>query len=403
LHHQTTKQACILVGGRGTRLGELTTAAPKPLLPVGGRPFLDYLIENVARHNIEEILLLSGYRSAEIETRYHRFTVRGAQVRCIPEAEPRGTAGALWHARSALQDTFFVLNGDTLFDINLLDLTVAEPADWLARIALRFSSNSTQCGQVTLCKDRIIDFAEKRSGGSGIVNAGIYLMRRALIERLDSSFCSLEEQVLPDLAGRGVLFGRVYDRPFIDIGIPQDLAYANQVVPRWLQRPAAFLDRDGVLNRDNGYVHHLDQFEWLSDAKAAIKMLNDRGFFVFVVTNQAGVARGYYTDADVLNLHAWMAAELASIGAHVEGFYYCPHHPDGTDPVFGRACGCRKPAPGLILRALAEWPVCKNRSFLIGDKLSDIDAAKAAGIQGYLLGDGDDLVTAVATITNEHV
>jgi len=396
--HQTAKQACILVGGRGTRLGELTVASPKPLLPVGGRPFLDYLIENVARHNIEEILLLSGYRSADIETRYHDVMIRGARVRCIPEAEPRGTAGALWYARAALQDRFFVLNGDTLFDINLLDLTVAEPADWMVRIALRFSSNRAQRGQVTLRKDQITDFAEKNSADPGIINAGIYFMRRELIEGLRAPTGSLEEQVFPELARRGLLFGRVYDRPFIDIGLPRDLAYANEAVPRWLTRPAAFLDRDGVLNRDKGYVHRPDQFEWMINAKQAVKILNDRGLFVFVVTNQAGIARGYYADEDVVNLHAWVASELASVGAHVDGFYYCPHHPDAADPVYNIACGCRKPDPGLILRALADWPIRREGSFLIGDKISDLDAATAVGIPGHFFQVGEDLATTVTKI-----
>jgi D,D-heptose 1,7-bisphosphate phosphatase len=395
---EMAKQACILVGGRGTRLGKLTAATPKPLLPVGGRAFLDYLIENVARHDVEEVLLLSGYLSAEIEGRYHERTVRGAKLRCIPEGEPRGTAGALWHAREALQDTFFVLNGDTLFDINLLDLAAPEPGEWLALLALRSVSNTAQRGRVTLRKHQIVSFAEKNRKGPGMISAGVYFMRRRLVESLEAGVGSLEEQVFPRLAGKGLLLGRVYERPFIDIGIPEDLAYAEEAVPRWMTRPAAFLDRDGVLNRDKGYVHRPDQFEWLCNAKKAVKMLNDSGFFVFVITNQSGIARGYYGDIDVVNLHAWMAAELALVSAHVDGFYYCPHHPDGADPAYKVLCSCRKPAPGLILRALAEWPVRREGSFMIGDKISDLEAAAAAGIAGHLLQNGDDLAAAAAKI-----
>jgi D-glycero-D-manno-heptose 1,7-bisphosphate phosphatase len=392
------KQACILVGGRGTRLGRLTDRIPKPLLPVGGHAFLDYLLENVARHHIEEVLLLSAYRSAEVETHYHGTMVRGTKVRCIPEGEPRGTAGALWCARQALQDTFLVLNGDTLFDINLLDLAMPRRGEWLARLALRAEAETAQRGRVTLNEDQVTGFAEKDRGGPGIINGGIYFMRRNLIEKLDDTAGSLEEQVFPRLASEGLLLGRVYERPFIDIGILEDLVSAEQAVPHWVTRPAAFLDRDGILNNDQGYVHRLDEFEWMSNAKEAVKILNDSGFFVFVVTNQAGVAHGYYTEADVINLHAWMTTELASVGAHVDGFYHCPHHPNGSIPAYRMVCSCRKPAPGLLIRAFAEWSVRRDGSFVIGDKISDLEAAAAAGIPGYLLQQNEDLAAVVARI-----
>jgi D,D-heptose 1,7-bisphosphate phosphatase len=387
-----------LVGGRGTRLGRLTAGVPKPLLPVGGRPFLDYVLENVARHHIEEVLLLSAYRSADIETHYHGRMVRGAKVHCIPEGEPRGTAGALWSAREALQDTFLVLNGDTLFDINLFDLVTPEPGEWAARLALRDAPEAGQCGRVTLNESQVICFAEKDHSGPSIINGGIYFMRRSVIDDLDSTTGSLEEQVFPQLARENLLLGRVYERPFIDIGLLEDLAYAEQAVPHWVTRPAAFLDRDGILNRDKGYVHRPDQFEWLRSAKEAIKLLNDNGFFVFVVTNQAGIAHGYYTEAHVNSLHAWMTTELASVGAHVDGFYHCPHHPAGGVPAYRTLCRCRKPAPGLLIRAFGEWSVRRAGSFVIGDKRSDLEAAAAAGIPGYLLQDGEDLVTMVAKI-----
>jgi D-glycero-D-manno-heptose 1,7-bisphosphate phosphatase len=156
---------------------------------------------------------------------------------------------------------------------------------------------------------------------------------------------------------------------------------SNAVV---IRRPAAFLDRDGVLNVDTGYVHRWDQIEWIEGAIDAVKMLNDRGYLVIVVTNQAGVAYGYYRESDVVLLHETMNRELRKRGAHIDAFYYCPHHPTRGSSVYVKNCECRKPNPGLIRQALADWPVAADRSFLIGDKQSDVDAAQAAGVHGLL-------------------
>ncbi|MFZ5649808.1 MAG: D-glycero-alpha-D-manno-heptose-1,7-bisphosphate 7-phosphatase [Bacillota bacterium] len=155
-------------------------------------------------------------------------------------------------------------------------------------------------------------------------------------------------------------------------------------------RPAVFLDRDGVLNVDTGYVFRREDFVWVAGAKEAVRLLNEMGYFVFVVTNQSGIARGYYTEADVAFLHRWVNRELNACGARVDAFYYCPHHPEAAVELYRKACSCRKPAPGLILRALKEWPVDRGRSFLIGDKRRDLEAAAGAGLPGYLF-EGPDL------------
>ena len=148
------------------------------------------------------------------------------------------------------------------------------------------------------------------------------------------------------------------------------------------KRPAAFLDRDGVLNVDAGYIHRVDQLEWIAGVPEAVRLLNEAGFAVIVVTNQSGVARGYYDEAAVRRFHAYMQDGLRAQGAHIDAFYYCPHHPEGTVKEFAVDCRCRKPGTGMLEQAAREWPIDRGRSFLIGDKNVDIAAAAAFKIRG---------------------
>ncbi len=179
------------------------------------------------------------------------------------------------------------------------------------------------------------------------INAGIYLMKKSVLEAIGPGFVSLEREVLPVLADQGLLQGRVSEGPFIDIGLPADFARAQQLVPEIVRRPAIFFDRDGVLNEDTGYVHRSDQFHWIPGAREAVRWANDHGYYTFVVTNQAGVAHGYYEEETIHRLHDWMRIELAAEGAHIDSFEYCPFHPQGksratartrTSASPGRAC-----------------------------------------------------------------
>lgn len=156
-----------------------------------------------------------------------------------------------------------------------------------------------------------------------------------------------------------------------------------------MNRPAVFFDRDGVLNEDTGYLYEQANFKWTAGAREAVRSVNDAGYFAFVVTNQSGVARGLYKEADIRALHIWMSGDLAQIGAHVDAFEYCPHHPEGSVELYRTSCTCRKPRPGMITKIMNRFPVDSARSFLIGDKFTDIEAAHGAGIRGYLFEGGN--------------
>lgn len=145
---------------------------------------------------------------------------------------------------------------------------------------------------------------------------------------------------------------------------------------------AIFFDRDGTLNEDVDYLYEPEKFIWVEGAVAAIRWANAHGYIVVVVTNQSGVARGYYDEAAVLRLHDWMNAQLTKHGAHIDAFYYCPHHPEAEIPAYRKPCDCRKPAPGMILRAIREHDIDPAASYLFGDGARDIEAAERAGVKG---------------------
>jgi D-glycero-D-manno-heptose 1,7-bisphosphate phosphatase len=154
------------------------------------------------------------------------------------------------------------------------------------------------------------------------------------------------------------------------------------------QRPAVFLDRDGTLNHDSGYVYRIADFRWLPGVMNAIRRLNDAGYYVFIVTNQSGVARGIYDEAAIRDLHRWMNEELHAADAHVDDIRYCPHHPLGSVAAYRTTCPCRKPAAGMLLDLMNAWPVIREASIMIGDKESDAAAGRAAGIASAIVAAG---------------
>jgi D-glycero-D-manno-heptose 1,7-bisphosphate phosphatase len=365
------------------------------MLEIGGKPFLTYLISEFWRFGFSRFLLLAGYRAESVCDYFARQDAdvpAGVRVSVVAAQELLGTGGALRAVSGCLEREFLLCNGDSLCLFNILRLTAPlETPQGLARMALLRVGRATCRGQA-LFDGRLVRGFSERPGDIGPVcmNTGVCYLRREALQAVPAGKSSLEADLFPRLAERGQLEGElVSPRFFIDLGVPEDLERAASDLPRALCRPAVFFDRDGVLNHDFGYVHRVEDFRWIEGARESILACNEAGYLVFVATNQAGIAKGLYTESEMRVLHAHMQADLREMGAHVDAFAFCPHHPEGLVPELRQTCFCRKPEPGMILRLCREWAIEPAASFLIGDKPSDLQAAEAAGIAGYLFSGGN--------------
>lgn len=234
-------QACILVGGKGTRLGDLTRATPKPLMEIGGGAvFLDIVIGQLARQGFTDIVLLAGYLGDAVRNRYDNKSSSAAGIRVVIEPEPRGTAGALVAAKDLIAPRFLLLNGDSFFDIDLRAFAAHGTADDCeALLALRHVPDASRYGAVALQGDRIVRFAEKReAAGAALINAGICLLQADAVDRVHTLPCSLETDVFPLLVEERRLYGKVCEGYFIDIGLPESLAQARRDLHELARRNA---------------------------------------------------------------------------------------------------------------------------------------------------------------------
>lgn len=393
------EQAVILCGGLGSRLGELTAQTPKPLLPVAGAPFLEALVREISRYGVKRFLLLAAYRSEQIE----RFAVEtparlgrdDLTITVSIEPDQAGTGGALFHARDALDEAFYLFNGDTLLDTRLPDLArLLDDADAIGALALRPLPEAGRYGVTVLEGDHITRFGVRSdAAGPVLINGGVAAFRKTFVDLLKPQG-SFEADVLPGLAESGRLRGLATDGYFIDIGVPEDYARAQTEVPDFQRRPALFLDRDGVLNHDHGHVGSIDRFEWIDGAREAVTLANREGWYVFVVTNQAGIGKGLYGHDDYRAVMNHLRSGVAEVGGWIDDVRYCPDHPEAVIETHRRVSDWRKPAPGMLLDLMRSWPVDVARSLMIGDRETDLQAAAAAGVSSLLFEGGrlDDFI-----------
>jgi D-glycero-D-manno-heptose 1,7-bisphosphate phosphatase len=380
------------------------------LLPVAGRPFVEHLLQEVSRYGFRKATLLAGRFGDQVRATYDGQVIFDLAVDVVVEPSPMGTGGALAFAaaEARLDPEFLLMNGDSWIDMDLVRLVRnweaarTERPGTRAQLLLQTVPDAARYGTVA-AKDGLVTVFQEKSPESanrpGQINAGVYVLDRTILKDVPSDrVTSLETDILPKLVadGRVVSILAPEGSYFIDIGLPDTYLRADQELMRHRRRPAIFLDRDGTLNVDRGYTHKVTDLSWQPDARQAIKYANDAGYYVFVVTNQAGVARGLYNESDVVAFHAEMQSQLYEIGAHVDAFEWCPFHVDGTVAAYRQDSRRRKPSPGMIEDLVDVWPVDMSRSLLIGDSPDDMKAAEAAGLVGirYTGGSLLDLVQA---------
>jgi dTDP-glucose pyrophosphorylase/histidinol phosphatase-like enzyme len=379
----------ILAGGKGTRLGAITQTIPKPMLPIAGdRPFLDYLLEMIERHGYHDILLLGGYLGDVLEAAYDGRRIGNATIRVLREPAPLGTAGALTIARESLDPRFLMMNGDAFFDVNLRALERASQQNGaMATLALRTVADAARYGRVIEEHGSVVAFLEKDLSrpGPGVINGGIYVLKREILDLIQELPCSLEQDIFPTLVERGQIRGREFDGYFLDIGLPETLERGHLELPSIRVRPAAFLDRNALIQFSD---QNPEGFQWISGAIAAIRELNDRGYYVFV-GDPSGGAQGTRVADNAFRLNAAMEQRLAAEGAHVDRFYSEPAYPTDTSSADAIAAGTTKPVSSLVFDATHEWPIVRERSFFVGASGDDMEAARAAGISAHAIPQGD--------------
>jgi dTDP-glucose pyrophosphorylase/histidinol phosphatase-like enzyme len=374
---EAIRQAIILVGGKGTRLGAITRAVPKPMLPIaGGRPFVDYLLEMIERHGYRDIILLAGHLGEALEAAYDRRRIGEATVRVMREPIPLGTAGALTVAREALDPRFLLMNGDAFFDINLRALEqVSQRSGATATLALRTVADASRYGRVIEEDGKVKAFLEKDSSrpGPGVINGGIYVLKGEILDLVRELPCSLEQHVFPALVERGDIAGREFKGYFLDIGLPETLEQGHRELPNVRVRPAAFLDRDALIDTVAGGPIEPDGFRWIAGAVEAVRALNDRGCYVFVVSDSSGPVETSGALDEARRLSAKIQERLAPEGAHVDRFYAA-----GREP-FSRA----------LAEATNEWPIVRERSVFVGTTDGEVEAARRAGLAAHFFDGGD--------------
>ena len=407
----------IMAGGRGTRISELFPDIPKPLIPIDGVPVLEREILSLKEQGFDDFIFTVSYMADKIIEYFGDGKKFGVQIEYFVEKEPLGNAGALFKLRNKLEGDFLLLNADAVFDVDF-NRFVSFHAEHRGFVTLFTHPNSHpyDSGLIIADKDGKVEKwlakeDERPQWYQNRVNAGLHVINAEVLDRVNiypdtigteingrKVQVDLDRQILKPLCGTGKMF--CYDSPEYvkDMGTPErfkgvcaDFAHGTVSAKNLKNRQKAiFLDRDGTINKYVGFLTNIDQFELLPGVAEAIKEINASGYLAIVVTNQPVIARGEITFDQLQEIHNKMETLLGREGAYLDGIYFCPHHPDkgfeGEVPELKINCDCRKPKPGMLLKAAKDFNIDLTQSWMVGDGKNDIQAGLNAGCHTALIG-----------------
>lgn len=374
-------QAVILAGGRGERLRPLTDTVPKPMTLIHGRPFLEYLIDMLKENGVRDIVLLLGYLPEKITDYFgdgSKFGVR-IQYSISPVFDSTGTR--LRKGAHLFQDLFLLMYADNYWPMNLKSMfDFYRMQNVLASVTIYRNADNITKNNILVDTYGFVTAYDKQREMPGLngVEVGFFILKKNIFNFPLKGNVSFEKETLPRLIARRELAGFVTDRRYYSIGSIERLPSTREFLRK---RKVMLLDRDGVINKKSEkarYITAWKEFEFLPGVLDALQQLTASGYEVYLISNQAGVARGEMAESDLLAIHHHMQEEIERHGGRIRGIYYCPHGWDDE-------CMCRKPKPGLLLRAAHDHCFDITKAVFIGDDIRDQEAGERAGARTILL------------------
>ncbi|MEK7089598.1 MAG: HAD-IIIA family hydrolase, partial [Patescibacteria group bacterium] len=375
------KQAVILAGGRGERLRPFTDNLPKPMVPINGKPFLEYLVGLLRENGIKEIVMLLGYLPEKITDYFGDGSKFGVSIRYSIGAADDETGTRIRNAAPFLDDEFLLMYCDNYWPLNLKTLEeFSDSHPGLLTVTVYGNKKGITNNNMFVDEDGYITVYDKSRTNRNVngVDAGYFIAKKEILNLMPADNFSFEKVVFPALIEKKQFAGYLTDQRYYSIGSIDRLPTTEKFLGF---QKVVFLDRDGVINKrppKADYVKNWREFEFLPGAIEAIKLLNDNHYRVYVISNQPGIARGVMTKNDLDAINSNFEAELSKHGAKVDDIYMCFH---GWD----EGCDCRKPKPGLFFDASFDHEIDLRKAVYIGDDERDDAAGKAADCQTILI------------------
>jgi D-glycero-D-manno-heptose 1,7-bisphosphate phosphatase len=371
----------ILAGGKGKRIKKYSKGCPKPLLKFNGITFLNLIINNFSKYNFNKIYILCGYRG-HLFKKYNGKFYNSIRVEVIREKSPLGTGGCLFALKKKIKNDFILVNGDTFCGVNIKKFIDSKPKKTSIHLALvknKTYLTNNQLVNLNIDKNKTV----LTKGKSKLMSAGIIFFKRKILMQLRKNFFSLEHFLIPQYISKKLVSGLIVKNFFLDIGTPKNYLFAVKNIKNILFKKAIFLDRDGVINKDTGYVSKFKNFIFKKGVLDGLKYLVKKNYYVFIVTNQAGIAKKKFSIDDYIKLNYNLKFYLAKRNIYFNEVKFCPHHPKGLDARYRSNCSCRKPRNKMLKEIFNEWFIDKKASFMIGDKNKDRLAAKKSRIKFF--------------------